>query len=413
MIPEDPSEFTDLFAGLRVVEIGQYVAAPYCAELFANGGADVISIEPLTGSPTRFGPPGAPDGVQYLSKARGKRSISMALNTADGTRAARDLALSADVVISNLRPGLAERLGLDFETLSIEKPTIIVAHVDGFGDLGGERGCVDIVAQAASGLLASLALSARPDVRRDVLLTDVAAGMLLAFGVSSALWFRERTGRGQRVATSLMAAGLALQVRTAHVVGDGQPALIRVIDDLAEGAQFSDTLARRNALTNKMYPTYDVFETANGWVSVGAVRGNAHLLLAAAGLDPRSDLTDPALSDQLRRSLASKDADDLIAELERGGVPVARVRLVEEVLLDDQQVEAGIVAEMHHDRLGRLRFPAAPVRFSGARYETSENVPDLGADTVAVLEEVGWSSADIDDLVSSGVLNCKQEGTTA
>lgn len=407
-------EPTGLFEGLTIIEIGQYVAAPFCGELFAHGGADVISIEPVSGSATRFSPPGAPDGIQFVTKARGKRSVAVDLGSESGRRIVRELCLTGDVVISSLRPGLAQRLRLDYPSLSADRPGIIVAEVDGFGDQGGERGCVDIVAQAASGLLASLALSDRPEVRRDVLLTDVAAGLLLAYGVSSALWFRERTGKGQRVATSMVAAGLALQNRTAHRIEHGDPALMSLVDELAEGADYAAVLQERNDRTNRMYPTYDVFETRTGWVAIGAAHRNAHVLLGAAGLDPAVErLSDPGLKGRLRQALAKQDADDVIADLERGGVPVARVRLLEELLTDDSQIGAGFIAEFEHHRLGRVRLPAAPLRFSAATYRAQPSVPDIGQHTVEVLRDIGLDQVAIEALVDEGVIGVDEKRADA
>lgn len=397
----------DLFDGLRVIELGQYVAAPYCAELFAHGGAEVLSIEPPAGTPTRFSPPGAPDGIQYVSKARGKRSIALALNHDEGRRIALELCLTADVVISNMRPGSAERLGLGYAALAELKPSIIVAEVDGFGDHDGDdpKACVDIVAQGASGLLASLALDTEPRVRRDVLLTDVAAGMLLAFGVSSALWHRERTGRGQRVTTSLMGAALALQLRTAHIAGAGDAELMDTVQARQEGAPFEEVLARHNAATNRMYPTYDVFATADGWLAVGGVRHNGHVLYELAGIDSTAvDSDGRSLTEQLGERLRTLDAATVTAHLEAAGVPVGPVRLLEEVLTDPDQVARGHVDDFDHERLGRLRLPAAPVHFSGSTYAARRTTPTLGEHTVDELRRLGYDMSAIERLDAAGVV---------
>lgn len=398
----------DLFAGLRIVELGQYVAAPFAGELFAHGGAEVVSIEPTSGTATRLSPPGPPDGIQYVNKARGKRSITLALDQPEGRRIAREVCLSADVVISNMRPGAADRLGLGYAALSELSPRIIVAEVDGFGDHDAEdaKACVDIVAQAASGLLASLALGSRPRVRRDVLLTDVAAGMLLAFGVASALWHREQSGRGQRVTTSLLGAALALQVRTAHLVGDGDPELMGAVEDHRAGAvAFDWALARRNAATNAMYPTYDVFAAADGWVAVGGVRNNGHVLYELAGIDPTVDDPDGrTLEERLRESLAALDRAAITAHLEAAGVPVGPVRLLEDVMSDDDLVAKGHVDEFEHPRLGRVRLPGAPVGFSGATYAARHTTPVAGEHTVDELARLGYDKSEIERLAAAGVV---------
>lgn len=403
--PTEPAT-PGLFEGLRVIELGQYVAAPYCSELFAHGGAEVTSIEPIAGTPTRFSPPGAPDGIQYVSKARGKRSVALALNSERGCEIARGMCLDADIVISNMRPGAAAKLGLDYDSLAAENPAVIVGEVDAFGERDGEpsKAGVDIVVQAASGLLTSLALDTAPVVTRDVLLTDVAAGMLLAFGVSSALWHRERTGRGQRVCTSLMSAALAMQIRTAHIVAGADDDAVERVEALRSGAPFEEVLDQRNAASNRMYPTYDVFATATGWVAVGAVRHNAHVMRDFVGLESDAAGTGTgAVSDALRARLAEIDGAALIEHLDRAGVPVAPVRLLEEVLLDPDSVAAGLVQDVEHDRLGRMRLAAAPLRFSGATYRASETTPSIGQHTVEELTRRGCDEATIDELLADQI----------
>lgn len=195
---------------MTVVELGQYIAALYCAELLAHGGADVISVEPVDGGPTRRNSPLGPtgDGRQYVIKARGKRALPLGLSSPEGTAIVRELIRRADVLVTNLRPGLADELGFGWAQLREEQPALIFAEVNGFGDRGplANVACVDIVAQAASGLMRSLG---RRDEGRavpsDVMIADYTTGTLLAFGVAATLRHRDRTGRGQRVATSLMA----------------------------------------------------------------------------------------------------------------------------------------------------------------------------------------------------------------
>lgn len=404
-----------LFEGLRIVELGQYVAAPLCAELFANGGAEVVAIEPVTGTPTRWSPPGAPDGIQFVSKARGKRSVALALNTETGRQIARRICLDADVVISNMRPGAAAKLGLDYAALSAENPAIIVGEVDAFGERDGQpsKAGVDIVAQAASGLLTSLTLDTEPVMARDVLLTDVAAGTLLAFGVASALWSRERTGRGQRVATSLVSAALALQVRTAHVVPGADDAAVERVEALRAGAPFDDVLERRIADSNRMYATYNLFATATGWVATGGVRNNAHVIYEFAGVDPdTADRGGRAAEEALRAALAEVDGDALVAHLEEAGVPVARVRLLEDVLLDPDSVATGLVDDFEHPRLGRVRLPGAPLRFSGAVYRTRRTTSLPGEHTAEELARLGFDDDALAALVQDGVVVVGSHQTT-
>jgi len=153
------SEPEGLFAGVRVLELGQYISVPYCGELFAHGGAIVTKIEPVTGDQTRHNSPIIPgEGRQYINKARGKRGVPVDLSSERGREIVARVARDADVVLSNLRPGLAEELGLDYETLSATNAGLVYGEVTALGHLGpdGKKPGLDITAQAASGLMASI-----------------------------------------------------------------------------------------------------------------------------------------------------------------------------------------------------------------------------------------------------------------
>jgi len=239
-----PSPTAGLFEGLRVLELGQYVAAPYAAELFAHGGADVIKVEPVAGDATRYNSPlGRDEGRQYIVKARGKRGIPVDLGTEAGRTVARDLAVSSDVVITNMRPGVDVRLGLDFDSLIAENPSLVFGQISGFGDQGplASRPSVDMIAQSWSGL--NVSVGAGHDGRprhNEAFLCDYTAGLLLAFGVASALRSVALGQPGQKVTTSLAHAALVLQHRNANVfegIDDWKADVAGWVDELGlEGA---------------------------------------------------------------------------------------------------------------------------------------------------------------------------------
>lgn len=419
----------NLFDDITIVELGQYIAAPYAAELFAHGGAEVISIEPVDGGPTRHNSPLGPhgDGRQYVSKARGKRAIPCALSTPDGRAIVRELVRSADVLITNLRPGLADDLGIGWERLSEEQPELIYAEVRGFGDRGplADVAAVDIVAQAASGLMRSIGRRAegRP-VPSDVMIADFTAGSLLAFGVAAALRHRERTGRGQRVATSLMAACLTAQHRRANRFDkidtwhDELAALVRGDDGPESGTDdstrpnFDELTAWRETHIGTFPFFYNCYAVADGEVAVGAVAANGARLLAIAGLDP-ADLSAPAClgeltvgetADLVAANLVDRQADELVGELRAAGIPAARVRFLEEALADADNVEAGLLHRFEHERLGPTTLPAPPVTFSAVSFEPSPKTPALGEHTDRLLRDLGYDEATIERLVADGIV---------
>ncbi len=421
-----------LFGDINVVELGQYIAAPYCAELLAHGGADVISIEPVDGGPTRrnspLGPPG--DGRQYIIKARGKRALPLGLSSDDGRAVVRDLVRRADVLITNLRPGLADELGLGWDQLRAEQPSLIFAEVNGFGDRGplATVACVDIVAQAASGLMRSLGRREEGRaVPSDVMIADYTTGTLLAFGIAAALRHRDRTGRGQRVATSLVAGCLTAQHRRANRVDSvdgwhgellakvqpgvdaaaGEPAGVDIDDvDIDAVAAW-----REEQIGTPPY-FYNCYAVADGEVAVGAVAANGPRLLTIAGLDPDgleapaqlAGLTVAETSDLVAAHLADRSADALVDELRAAGVPSAKVRFLEEALADPDLHAAGLLHSFDHPRLGPTTMPAPPVTFSEATYQAAETTPRLGEHTDQILRELGYDEALIERLVRDGIV---------
>ena len=410
-----------LFGDITVVELGQYIAAPYAAELLAHGGADVISIEPIDGGPTRHNSPLGPagDGRQYVIKARGKRAVPVALSSPRGAAVVRDLIRRADVLVTNLRPGAAEPLGLGWEQLHAEQPALIYAEVRGFGDRGplAEVACIDTVAQAASGLMRSLG---RRDEGRavptDVMIADYTAGSLLAFGIAAALRHRDRTGVGQRVSTSLMAACLTAQHRRASRFDAIDHWHRELAERVAPGdgtrPDFEAIAAWREEQIGAFPFFLNCYAVADGEVVVGAVAANGPKLLAALGLDPE-DLTGPTTigdrtvaesADLVAAHLVDWKADELVDRLRAVGVPCARVRFLEEALADPDLEAAGLLQVFDHPRLGRTTMPAPPVSFSGVDYVAGTDTPRFGAHTDQVLRQLGYDDELIERLVADGIV---------
>ena len=183
------------FAGITVIEFGQFIAVPYCAQLLADGGARVIKVEPHTGDPVRLLGPLAPGETRhFISRNRGKRVLPLDLRHAGSARILEALFSQADVALFNLRPGLGAELGLDFATLSPGYPRLITGNVTAFGAKGPDAGLagMDLVVQARSGLMTAMGrmLDGMP-AAGDTPIADFMCAMTLAFGVSTALYRRE------------------------------------------------------------------------------------------------------------------------------------------------------------------------------------------------------------------------------
>lgn len=408
-----------LFEGLRVLELGQYVAAPFAAELFAHGGADVVKVEPVTGDATRYNTPLGPDeGRQYIVKARGKRGIPLDLGTDEGRRVARELAVSSDVVITNMRPGVDVRLGLDFESLQAENPSLVFGQISGFGDEGplSSRPSVDMIAQSWSGL--NVSVGAGHDSRprhNETFLCDYTAGVLLAFGVASALRSVALGQPGQKVTTSLAHAALLLQHRSANVF-EGIDAWKADVAGWVDELGLVGALAKRseqNLLDTFFFTSYP---TADGVVGVGAVGAMTAVLCEEFGVpDPRAL---PEWSDHSRRvglfddartalttAFAALPSNEIVDRLQVHGIPVSRFRLLEEVMFDPEAEAGDLLHVWQHPTLGEVRMPSAPVGFSGAEYRARDSTPALGEHTDEVLRDLGYDEVMIERLVADGIVH--------
>ena len=202
--------------GVRVLDFSEYIAGPFAGELLADLGADVIKVEPPMGDFWRHTTPVAPgESRGFMGVNKGKRGISLDLKHPSARAILERAVRSADVVLTNYRPGVAARLGVDYEALAAINPRIIYCENTAFGTRGpySERAGFDLVSQAMTGIMAFEGAGGLPHPIITTSPTDLAAGMFMAYAVAAALYQRELTGRGQRIETSLFAAGLAIQYR--------------------------------------------------------------------------------------------------------------------------------------------------------------------------------------------------------
>jgi crotonobetainyl-CoA:carnitine CoA-transferase CaiB-like acyl-CoA transferase len=409
------------FAGLRIAEFGRYVAGPYAAELFAHGGADVIKFEDIGGDETRRNSEIIPgEGRQFIIKARGKRELAIDLQSEEGARIARQIVAGCDIVVSNLRPGTLERFGLDYEAMSAVSPALIYGEISGFGEEGPEAGraSIDVMMQAWSGLMISNRSrdEGRP-VASEAFLCDYMAATTLAFGITVALRERDRTGRGQKVSTSLMNAAFALQHGTASIIDIVDGWKRDLVETSHNGAATATDLfdQRRSQMASNRW-FYNTYATADGYVAIAAPGRLRVRLLDLLGFE------DPALSDpdwvmpddprpylagmyeQARQLISRWHTDDLVAACEERGLPCAPVRTLEEAMLSEQALASGAIYEFDHPVVGPVAMPQAPLHFSDLDYRAAGSSPAYGADTVAILREGGFDDEAIARLIELGVV---------
>ena len=395
-------------SGIRVIEIAHVMAGPVCGLLLADMGADVVKVERLpNGDGTRgFIPPDvAGESAAFMMLNRGKRGIALDLRAEQGRTTVRRLVSHADVIIENFRLGTMEKMGLGFDELSALNQRLVYCQITGFGRTGplARQGGFDLIAQGYSGLMSFTGEGPdRAPVKVGAPVTDITAGILAAFGVVSALFERERTGKGQRVDTSLFEAGITQTF---------WQSAIALASGLSPGPMGS---------AHPLAAPYQTFPTADGWINVGASNEATWQRLTQA-------LDIPELQDDLRfrtntdrmghlddlvRVLApnflARSTESWLGRLDRAGVPAGPVASIGEMLEHPQTQARDMVIEVEHTRAGTVRSLGSPVKMSGSEYAGGSaerrGAPLLGEHTREVLEEFGFSGPEISELMDSGVV---------
>jgi formyl-CoA transferase len=419
-------------AGVRVLDLTEYVAGPFCGQMLADMGADVTKIEPPMGDFWRLTNPVAHNESRgFISVNRGKRSVVIDLKSPEGQAIVHKAVLDADVVLASYRPGVAGRLRVDYETLSKLNPRIIYAENTAFGTDGpyAHKAGFDLVAQAMTGIVAfeSQTNFSEPRSITTAAITDFVSGTFLAYAVVSALYQREQTGRGQRIESSLFAAGLTLQYRPLLSIDIMDKAerdvLLANIKRAHDEGRFLEDPRRdagyesRGQPATATNPYYGIYRTQDTYMVIACL--NNRLRRAAAGIlgvdDPRVKTNEwdstaldidaaAALTANIRETFASKSAQAWCDAFDAAGIPCGPVRLSEELYDDPHAAFQNLILQLEHPVVGDIRMPNLPVRLSDADVGATTSSPALGQHTVDWLSEQGYGESEIERLKQAGVV---------
>ena len=388
--------------GIRVLDVTQVMAGPYCAMLLCDLGADVVKVEmpPHGDASRRMAGARGTDSPAFNAVNRGKRGVVVDMKTGRGRDVVVRLARAADVFVENARPGVMGRMGLGYADLRSVNPGLVYASISGYGQTGphGSRGGFDLVAQGVAGIMSVTGESGGPPVKAGIPLTDLGAGLFAAIGILAALQHRARTGEGQHVDTSLVEAGVALSVW--------------------EATEFfaSGRAPRPMGSAHRMSAPYQALACADGYITIGAANDRLFERLCSLLGHPEWS-GDPeyandtarvanrqALAERIEAVTKLRPRAHWLALFEDHGVPCGPINSYADVFDDEQIAARGMVVETDHPTLGRLRTLGSPLKMSRTPPQPGRPAPLLGQHTDDVLREAGYAPADVAALRAAGVV---------
>jgi CoA:oxalate CoA-transferase len=391
-------------SGLRVIDLTQFLSGPYCTQMLADLGAEVIKVESPQGDLSRIIPPNfvGDDSVYYISVNRNKQSIAIDMKSPDGIGVVRGLILSSDVVVENFRPGVLDRLGIKSSVLRAERPNLIWCSISGFGQDGPYRDkpAYDMIVQALSGGMSLTGEPGRPASRAGVPIGDIAAGMYAASAIMAALYRRTSTTRGDLIDISMLDCQAALlSYQAAYYLHSGK-------------------VPSRQGNGHDSIPTYRAFVAGDGTEIV--ITANTERmwqgLCRVLGLPDLAD--NPKYKTNFERyenrvelwpileaAFLQRGAAEWVNLLEKESIPVGVVNTLDRVMADPQINHRGMVMDMRASDGRQARVIGNPMNFADAKAQEELFPPSLGQDTIRVLRDVlNISESGIADLLKSGAV---------
>ncbi|MFY9634165.1 MAG: CoA transferase [Cellulosimicrobium cellulans] len=398
--------------GLRVIEIGTSVAAPFGAQILGDMGAEVVKIERHgTGDDTRNWAPPEWNGqsIAFLSFNRNKKSVVLDYKTESGRKVLEELVASADVLIQNLRPGALAKAGFGAERLRELNPKLIYCEMSGYGHTGPRamQPAYDPLLQAYSGIVSITGDDGGAPARVPVSLLDMGTGMWMALAVYEALRRRDRSGEGCHVQLSLLQT--ALTWLTSPMIGQaaGNPVPQRL------GSGFRGVVP------------YGAFPTSDGYVFISAGNNDIWLRLVKAigaedlhqregfGTNPDRNRNRHAVIEALSARTSRFTLDEIVPLLASAGVPHSPVNTMDRVIKDEQVQAIGMLQPLPHPAIEDMQLVNLPMTFDGAYPALTKTPPQLGEDTAEVLASLGLAQQDIDALFADGTVAGVPELVTA
>jgi formyl-CoA transferase len=390
--------------GVRVIDMSRIIAGPYCSMMLGDFGAEVIKIEqPKTGDESRaWGPPWLKEvSAYYIAVNRNKKSLTLNLKEPEGVKILQGLVEKGDVLLENFRPGTMDELGLGYEALREINPRLIYCDISGYGTHGPYRDKpgVDVIVSAIGGLMA---ITGEPDgkpVKVGVPLVDVMTGIYAFGSISSALYLREKTGRGQRISINL----LAMQLAT----------LINIGSNFLNGG----VLPQRWGSAHPNIVPYEAHRAKDEYLLFGVL--NERIWKSLCEMIAMPELQDDprfarnpdriknrqCLCEIIDGKMQEKTVDEWVALFDKAGIPCGPINTFKRAFEDPQVLHLGLVQEVNHPHYGKAKVVGPPAEFSESDIGIQSPPPLLGEHTEEILSGLlGYSRDKVEELKKAGAV---------
>lgn len=390
-----------ILSGIRVLDCSIAMAGPFAAQRLGDMGADVIKVEPTTGEWQRHVSAGGARGnqinVSFLSLNRNKRSLAIDLKAAEGKALLLEMVKTADVFLQNYRPGVAARLGVDYETLSKINPRLIYVSMSGYGEDGPYRNYPgqDLLLQAMSGAMMSSGSADQPPSPAGQFLVDAITAYTAFEGALAALFHRERTGEGQLVQINMLDAITTIQMQEMSVFTVGGKPQTRSAEPHAH---------------SYIRAPYGVFATSDGYISIAmaSLKTLGRLIEEPFFADLDDETDSWTHRDEIyacvRRRLVHRTSEEWLALFRESDIWCGPVYGYADVVEDPQIRHNGTFVEYDHPTEGRVKTPGFPIKFSKTPSAIERGAPLVGQHTREILGETGRDPAEIEALIAAGVV---------
>ena len=390
-------------AGIKVLDLTRVLAGPYATMVLSDLGADVIKIEqPGVGDESRnFGPFKNGFSLYFMSVNRGKRSITLNLKTERGKTMFKQLVKQSDILVENFRPGTMKKLGLDYDTLVSEHPSLIYAACSGFGQTGpyAQQGAYDMIIQGMGGIIS---ITGQPDgspVRVGTSISDITAALFTTIGILSALHHRNNTGKGQLVDVAMLDSLVAVL----------ENAIVRYIA--------TDEVPKPLGSRHPAITPFEAYESADGHIII-AIGNDVLWTKFCEHVDKQELITDPRFCSNAKRTanhdelhpilseiMLQHTTDDWINVLEKIGVPCGPINTIDKVVSHPQVQAREMIIQVIHQVTGAVGVPGMPIKLSDSPGDVDTPAPNLGEHTMEILtSELNMSPHEVKKLVQEGII---------